>query len=88
MNPQGKIHKNHAALSFHRVRETVAAKIISYQFISGNINPADILGKHWVHQCIWPTLKPLLFWKGDTMEFLDNNSLEFEKQSWVCLFCI
>ena len=42
MTPQGKIHKRHVALSFHRVREAIAANIISYQFISGKINPADI----------------------------------------------
>ena len=46
MNHQGKIHKRHVALSLHRVREEIAANIISYQFISSEINPADILGKH------------------------------------------
>ena len=61
MTPQGKIHKMHAFLSFNRFREDIAAKIISYQFISGKINFADILSKHW------------------TMEFLDNNTLEFEE---------
>ena len=79
MTPFGKIHKRHVALSFHRVREAIAAKIISYQFINGKINPADILSKHWAHHNVWPTLKPLLFWKGDTMECLDNNTLEFEE---------
>jgi hypothetical protein len=79
MTPFGKIHKRHVALSFHRVREAIAAKIISYQFINGKINPADILSKHWAHHNMWPTLKPLLFWKGDTMECLDNNTLEFEE---------
>ena len=29
MTPQGKIHERHVALSFHRVREDVSAKIIS-----------------------------------------------------------
>ena len=80
MNPQGKIHKRRVALSFHRVREDVAAKIMSYQFISSKINPDDILNKYWAHHCVWPTLKPLLFWKGDTMDCLDNNALEFEEQ--------
>ena len=80
MNPQGKIHKRNVALSFHRIRENVTAKIASYQFISGNINPVDILSKHLAHHCIWPTLKPLLFWKGDTMQCLDNNALEFEEK--------
>ena len=79
INPQGKIHKRRLALFFLRVREDIAAKIASYYFINGNINPEDILSKHWAHNCVWPTLKPLLFWKEDTMECLDNNDLEFEE---------
>ena len=43
------------------------------------INPAEILSKHRAHQCVWPALKPLLFWKGDTMECLENNALESEE---------
>ena len=61
MTPSGKIHKRHVALSFHRVREAIAAKIISYQFINSEINPADILSKDWARRNVWPTLKPLLF---------------------------
>ena len=46
MTPHAKIHKRHVALSFHRVREAIAAKIVGYYFIPGEINPADILSKH------------------------------------------
>ena len=49
MNLQGKIHKSHVALSFHRVREAITAKIIACHFINGNINPADMLSKYLVH---------------------------------------
>ena len=31
-------------------------------------NPTNILSKHWKYASIWPLLKPLLFWKGDTDE--------------------
>ena len=74
MTPHGKTHKRHMALSFHRVRESVAAKIVSYHFVDGKNNPADILSKHWAHNDIWPLLKPILFWPGDTMECLTNDS--------------
>ena len=67
MTPQGKIHKRHVVLSFRRIREAIVAKSTSYQFISGKINPADILSKYWAYHCVCPTLKPFLFWKGDTM---------------------
>ena len=29
-------------------------------------NPTNTLGKYWMFANIWPLLKPLLFWKGDT----------------------
>ena len=31
-------------------------------------NPTNTLCKHWKYASIWPLLKPLLFWKGDTDE--------------------
>ena len=75
MTPQGKIYKMHVASSFHRVREAITDDIISYQTINCKINPADILSKNWCNHCAWPTLKLLLFLKGDTVECLDNNAL-------------
>ena len=68
MTPHGNVHKRHVALSFHRVRESIAAKIISYHFVNGKINPACVLGKNWSHHFAWPTLKPHLFCKGDTIK--------------------
>jgi hypothetical protein len=61
-----KLHKRHNILSFNQVREAIAAKIISYHFIPGNMNPADVLSKHWGYDQIWHLLQPLLFWQGDT----------------------
>jgi hypothetical protein len=61
-----KLHKRHNMLSFHRVHEAVASGIVTFQFIPGNINPADILSKHWGYSQVWHILKPILFWKGDT----------------------
>ena len=69
--PHAKLHKRHMALSYHRVREAIAAKIINFQHIRGNINPADILSKHWGYQSVWPMLQTLLFWQGDTLDLID-----------------
>jgi hypothetical protein len=63
-----KLHKRHNALSFHRVREAIAAKIIGFFHIDGKRNPADILSKHWGYGAVWPFMQPLLFWQGDTAE--------------------
>jgi hypothetical protein len=61
-----KLHKRHTMLSFHRVREAIASGMILFTHIPGSVNPADILSKHWGYQQVWPQLKALLFWQGDT----------------------
>ena len=80
MTPHAKIHKRHVALSFHRVREAIAANIIDYFFIPGEINPADILSKHWGYQQTWTMLQPLLFWAGDTAELLEKDKSTSNKR--------
>jgi hypothetical protein len=67
-----KLHKRHTMLSFHRVREAVASGMVNFTFINGEINPADILSKHWGYSQIWSQLKPLLFWYGETSDS-DNH---------------
>jgi hypothetical protein len=47
MQLNAKLQKRHTMLSFHRVREAVAAGILSFFFLPGDVNPADILSKHW-----------------------------------------
>ena len=68
MQVHAKLHKRHTMLSFHRVREAIASGMILFTFINGNINPADILSKHWGYSQVWPQLKALLFWYGDTSD--------------------
>ncbi len=65
--PHAKLRKRHTALSFHRVREAIAAKVVVFVHIPGECNPADILSKHWGYQQVWQLLQPLLFWQGDTI---------------------
>ena len=76
MTPNGKIRERHVALSFYRVRKYAAAGIVTYQFIDGKHIPEDALSKHWEHNDIWPTLKPILFLLGDNMDCFNNDSLE------------
>jgi hypothetical protein len=56
MTFHAKLHKLHAMISFHRVREAIASGMIGFYFIPGEINPADILSKHWGYAQIWPQL--------------------------------
>jgi hypothetical protein len=69
--PHAKLHKRHVALSFHRVREAIAAKIVGFYHVDGERNPADILSKHWGYQQVWKLLRTLMFWQGDTIDILD-----------------
>jgi hypothetical protein len=63
-----KLHKRHTMLSFHHVREAIASGIVGFFYIPGDINPADILSKHWGYSQIRERLKSFLFWKGDTTD--------------------
>jgi hypothetical protein len=65
---ESKLHKRHNALSYHRVREAIAAGFVRFYHIDGTRNPADIVSKHWGYQVVWPILRLFLFWEGDTMD--------------------
>jgi hypothetical protein len=67
--PHSSLKKRQNALSFHRVREALAAGIMYFHKIAGKLNPSDILSKHTGYPQAWPILKPLLFWKGKTTWF-------------------
>jgi len=43
--PHSVLSKRHNALSYHSVREAIAAKIIAFYYKKGKDNPADILSK-------------------------------------------
>ena len=43
--PNSTISKRHHLASYHRVREAIAAKFISFHWKDGKSNPADILSK-------------------------------------------
>ena len=65
--------KRHHLVSYHRVREAIAAKYISFHWKDGRSNPADILSKHWEFATVWPMLKPILFWRGETATLLKGS---------------
>ena len=70
--PHAKLHKRHNALSFHRVREAVAAKFVAIYHLNGEYNPADIMTKHWGYQQVWRLLQPFLFYQGDTADLFED----------------
>lgn len=44
--PKARLHKIHVLLSFHRVREAIAARIVHFIFTPKENNAADMLRKH------------------------------------------
>ena len=71
--PNSTISIRHHLASYHRVREAIAAKYISFHWKDGKSNSADILNKHWEFATVWPMLKPILFWKGETATQLKGS---------------
>ena len=79
--PHGKLHKRHLMLSYHFVRENIAAGVLRFAFIRGPTNPADTLSKHWAYSAVWPLIRPILFWSGDTMDILDQKKGVVDRES-------
>ena len=71
--PNSTISKRHHFASYHRVREAIAAKYISFHLKDGKSNPADIISKHWEFATVWPMLKPILFWRRETATQLNGS---------------
>ena len=65
--PESALNKRQNALSYHLVRECIAAQIINFMHVEGKNNPSDILTKFLSWPNFWPLIQPLLFWKGDTL---------------------
>jgi hypothetical protein len=62
--PESVLNKRHNALSYHRVREAIAAKIISFHWVDSKSNLADILSKHWDYSSVSDIIKYLFNWQG------------------------
>ena len=72
--PHSKLNKRHTALSYHYVRERIAAGFLRYVWLPGKLNVADVLSKHWSYQQVWPLLQPILYWAGDTVLLFKESS--------------
>ena len=66
MIPTSILSKRHHISSYQHVRELRTAEFTGFYWKDGKANLADILSKHWEFASMWPHLKPLLFWRGDT----------------------
>ncbi len=63
--PHSTLNKRHNILAYHRVREAIAAKILSFHWIQSGYNLSDMLSKHWDHPSVYPMILKLLITAGD-----------------------
>jgi len=59
------LKKRHNMLAYHRVREAIAADLMSFFHIPGTENPSDVLTKNLTHSVAWKLIRPFLFYAGD-----------------------
>jgi hypothetical protein len=59
--PHSVLKKRHNLLSYHRVREAIAAGILQFFHMFGSENLSDLLTKHLGHSVFHRLLKPFLF---------------------------
>ena len=71
--PTDAYSKRHHLVSSHRFKEAIAPKYISFHWKVSKSNPADIFSKHWESATVWPMLKPILFWRGETATQLKRS---------------
>ena len=79
--PHSTLSKRHNALSYHRVREAIAAGVINFYWIDGKLNPADIVSKHWAYPQVWHMLQPILFYSGDTKDLIKDEDQDMKQSS-------
>jgi hypothetical protein len=72
--PHSQLSKRHNALSYHSVREAIASGMCRFGHMPGEQNAADILSKHWGYSDVWPTMRPLLFYEGDTSKIFEEEA--------------
>ena len=63
--PQFILNRRHNMLSYHRVREAIAAKILEFHWCSSDQNRSDILNKHREHAKVKDTIRELFDYQGD-----------------------
>ena len=66
--PQSVLNKRHNMLSYHRVREAIAAKIRDFYWCSCDQNRSGILSKHWEHAKVKDTIRELFDYQGEITE--------------------
>ena len=52
-------------LSYHRVRQAIAAKILDFYWCASDQNKSNILSVHWEHAKVKDTIRELFDYQGE-----------------------
>ena len=77
--PSSQLKKKHQAIAYHRIREAIAAKILSFHHIPSEKNFADLLTKPVSSVVFHALVRPLLFrvsWREYGSQIHDACSLK------------
>ena len=82
--PEARLHKRHNILSFHFVRNIIAAQYINLQHLNSQFNISDILSKHWSYQSVYENiLKPVFYFEGDTGHLFEDDTLFVDRYTEI-----
>ena len=72
--PESPLRKRHQSLAYHYTREAIASGAVDFRHLPGELNPADILSKHWGYSQVWPMLRAVMFWTGNPSSLLLDDT--------------
>ena len=79
--PHSTLTKHHNNLTFHRVRESIAAKLMAFYWIQSAYNVSDMSSKHWDHPTVYPMILKLLITRGNITLISREATQEKEKEN-------
>ena len=79
--PFANIHKHHTVLSSYIFWGDILNNIIALYHVNGGYNISDLLTKHWIYSNVWKPLNTIMSCMGDTMDFLDPESMDHDGRS-------
>ena len=79
--PHSTLTKHHNILTFHSVREAIAAKIMAFYWIQSAYNLSDMLSKHWDHPSVYKMILKLLITRGKITLIPKEATEEREKEN-------
>ena len=79
--PHSALTKRHNIVAFHRVRESIAAKLMAFYWIQSAYNLSDMLSKHWDHPSVYRMILKLLITRGNITLIPKEATQEKEKEN-------